>query len=96
MSAKSGQCLCGAVKFTASPKKNEMGVCHCGMCRRWTGGTFMAVSCGAEVKVEDDSQLGVYTSSDWGGALLLQEMRLNPFLAHAGRFEHRRSRAGIR
>lgn len=66
MHAKSGQCLCGTVKFTATPTKNEMGVCHCGMCRRWSGGVFTAVSCGASVEVEDDSQLGVYVSSDWG------------------------------
>ena len=63
--AKSGHCLCGAVRFTATPKMEEMGVCHCAMCRRWTGGTFMAVEC-RDVVVEDDSQLGVYTSSDWG------------------------------
>ena len=61
-----GQCLCGAVRFTAVPRKAEMGVCHCGMCRRWTGGVFMAVDCGDTVDVEDDSAMGVYRSSDWG------------------------------
>jgi hypothetical protein len=61
-----GQCLCGAVRFTAIPKRNEMGVCHCGMCRRWAGGVFTAVSCGTSVEIEDDNQLGVYRSSDWG------------------------------
>ena len=65
MAQVSGQCLCGAVKFKAAPKSEEMGVCHCVMCRRWTGGVFMAVTCD-RVDVEDDSQLGVYTSSDWG------------------------------
>ncbi len=66
MSAMKGHCLCGAVKFTATPKRDEMGVCHCGMCRRWAGGVFMAVSCGPDVDVENDDQLGVFTSSDWG------------------------------
>ncbi|MEM9495071.1 MAG: GFA family protein [Pseudomonadota bacterium] len=66
MGAMSGQCLCGAVKFKATPKESEMGVCHCAMCQRWAGGVFMAVSCGVSVEIEDETQLGVYQSSDWG------------------------------
>ena len=62
----SGHCLCGAVTFTATPEKMEMGVCHCGMCRRWTGGTFMAVGCGTTVKVAQSENVGVYKSSDYG------------------------------
>jgi hypothetical protein len=61
-----GQCLCGAVKFTAAPRRREMGVCHCAMCRRWAGGAFMCVSCGDTVLIADDSQLGVFKSSEWG------------------------------
>ncbi|MCV0424818.1 MAG: GFA family protein [Roseibium sp.] len=61
-----GGCLCGSVKFTAVPTNDEMGVCHCEMCRRWTGGTYMAVSCGDSVAYEDEGALGVYKSSDYG------------------------------
>ncbi len=61
----SGGCLCGAVRFAAVPEKLEMDVCHCGMCRKWSGGTFMAVPC-TGVTVDDDAALGVYPSSDWG------------------------------
>ena len=61
-----GQCLCGAVKFTATPAAMEMGVCHCSMCRRWSGGVFMAVDCGTSVVLDDPSQLGVYKSSGYG------------------------------
>jgi hypothetical protein len=64
--ALSGRCLCGAVQFTATPKRMEMGVCHCGMCRRWTGGAFMGVQCGPDVQVADASQLGAYQSSGYG------------------------------
>lgn len=60
-----GQCLCGAVKFTAAPAAMEMGVCHCSMCRRWSGGAFMAVECDA-LQIADESALGVYKSSEWG------------------------------
>lgn len=78
-----GHCLCGAVKFTATPEAMTMGVCHCSMCRRWSGGTFMAVECGKSLKVETPAALGVYTSSDWGercfcttcGATLFWRMR---------------------
>ncbi|HRE60339.1 MAG TPA: GFA family protein [Micropepsaceae bacterium] len=81
-----GHCLCGAVKFTATPKSMIMDVCHCSMCRRWSGGTFMGVDCGGSVKVEDESALGVYHSSDWGercfcrncGTTLFWRMRQGP------------------
>ena len=66
ISPMSGHCLCGAVKFTATPTRMEMGVCHCSMCRRWSGGVFMAVDCGTSVVVDDSNQLGVYKSSGYG------------------------------
>ena len=61
----SGGCLCGAVRYSAVPEKPEMDVCHCGMCRRWSGGVFMSVPC-TDVEVSDETQLGVYPSSEWG------------------------------
>lgn len=63
-----GGCLCGAVRFTAVPEKLEMGVCHCSMCRRWSGGAFMAVSCGPMdgLTLEGAENAGVYKASDHG------------------------------
>ncbi len=61
-----GHCLCGAVKFTAAPSRMEMGVCHCSMCRRWSGGVFMGVQCGSDVKVGDEGQVTAYKSSGYG------------------------------
>jgi hypothetical protein len=66
MSALKAQCLCGAVKFEATPEKNEVGVCHCSMCRRWSGGAWFGVDCGNSVKFEDASQVGAYRASAWG------------------------------
>jgi hypothetical protein len=63
--AASGGCLCGAVRFTATPKGNDVGVCHCNMCRRWAAGPFFAMECEGAVKVADESNLGVYRSSEW-------------------------------
>ncbi len=62
----SGGCLCGAVRFRAEPVNDEMGVCHCAMCRRWSGGTYMAVACGSSVAFENEDTLGIYRSSDYG------------------------------
>ena len=65
MTEKSGQCLCGAVKFTAVPKTNEVGVCHCAMCRSNNAGPFFAIDCGDTLVFEDETNVGVYDSSEW-------------------------------
>lgn len=59
------QCLCGAVQLDVQFSARKFGTCHCSMCRRWTGGTFLAVECD-EVSVRDEQALGVYSSSEWG------------------------------
>ena len=59
-----GHCLCGAVSFT-SPDTKEIGVCHCGFCRRWSGGPFLGVHCGPKVEFTGTDQIAVYSSSDW-------------------------------
>lgn len=59
-----GGCLCGAVRFTVESFETEHHVCHCGMCRRWTGGpVFATVASG--VTFEGDDHLGRYDSSEW-------------------------------
>ncbi len=63
--AKSGGCLCGAVRFSAAPPNSEVGVCHCGMCRRWAAGPFLAIDCADSLKVENPADMGVYRSSEW-------------------------------
>ena len=64
MSARhTGRCLCGACTFSAEPA-DEAGVCHCSMCRKWTGGINMAVSC-KNVTWNDDAPLVTYPSSAW-------------------------------
>ncbi len=41
---KTGQCLCGAVTFTAHNVEMHHHACHCGMCRRWAGGPVFAAA----------------------------------------------------
>jgi hypothetical protein len=59
-----GKCLCGAVKFTATAKKPSVVACHCDMCRRWSAGPFMALTC-QSVAFEDQTNIGRIRSSDW-------------------------------
>ena len=61
----SGNCLCGAVQFSAKQVSNHVGACHCGMCRKWGGGPLMAVECGTAVSFEGEDQIRIYNSSDW-------------------------------
>lgn len=65
MGEKTGQCLCGAVKFRATPKTADVGVCHCSMCRRISAGPFFAIDCGDTLVFENEDKLGVYNSSEW-------------------------------
>jgi hypothetical protein len=62
---RTGGCLCGAVRFHAMPHGREFGVCHCGMCRRWSTGPFAAIECVGEVGFDNEEALGIYRSSDW-------------------------------
>ncbi len=60
-----GRCLCGAVRFEAEIAEAQMGACHCGMCRRWSGGVLLTLSC-RSLEIVDGDALSVYASSDWG------------------------------
>lgn len=64
-----GKCMCGATTFTAVPAAQEAGICHCSMCRQWTGGMFISVACGDSVILAKDAPVTVFDSSDWGQRL---------------------------
>ncbi|KPF76497.1 hypothetical protein IP78_13160 [Brevundimonas sp. AAP58] len=58
-----GRCLCGGVTVRLSMPTDEVGVCHCRLCRRWGGGPWMAVQVpGSEITGET---LVVYRSSSF-------------------------------
>jgi hypothetical protein len=58
-----GKCLCGSIEVEASDQ-TELGLCHCNMCRRWTGGPMFAVHCGSDVSFRGGTPTR-YKSSDW-------------------------------
>ncbi|WP_299285353.1 GFA family protein [uncultured Tateyamaria sp.] len=62
----SGSCMCGAVSFNVTAPLSETGACHCGMCRKWSGGVFMSVAVpegGLDIKGAEN--LTAYASSPW-------------------------------
>jgi hypothetical protein len=40
----SGGCLCGAVRYRVAGPLGDVGACHCGQCRRWTGHFLVTAS----------------------------------------------------
>lgn len=59
-----GRCLCGAVTYEATDVETHIHACHCGMCRRWSGGPAMAASVGG-LQVSGEDSVGVFDSSPW-------------------------------
>lgn len=57
------KCLCGSIEVNA-PEHDEAGLCHCSICRRWSGGPMLAVHCGPEVTFSGRSPTR-YKSSEW-------------------------------
>ena len=64
MADRTGRCVCGAVTYTATLKSDDIGVCHCGLCRRSSAGPFMAVDASA-ITFADGAPVTRYASSEW-------------------------------
>lgn len=61
-----GKCLCGAVSYEIATDVTEIGACHCGMCRAWSGGVFIATQVkGADVTITGKENLSRFASSQW-------------------------------
>ena len=62
---RTGRCLCGAVTFRAG-RLGDHGVCHCGMCRRWTGGPLFGVTVKrANMTIEGAAHVRAVRTSAW-------------------------------
>ena len=62
---RTGQCLCGAVRFTAA-ELGGFGVCHCKMCQRHLGSAMFGVTVNAgHMTIEGAENVGTYVSSTW-------------------------------
>jgi len=60
-----GGCLCGAVRFTIWEGPQATSVCHCGMCRRWTGGPMAAIHSKSPVQLDSADTLTWFSGSEW-------------------------------
>jgi hypothetical protein len=60
------RCLCGAVVFEASLKDTSFAACHCGMCRKISGGApfFAKDTTGLEV-IAGTNVIATFKSSSW-------------------------------
>ncbi len=58
--------MCGAVRFEATDVPSTYGICHCEMCRRWTGSAFVNVEVpNASITWSNEPQIGTLQTSDW-------------------------------
>jgi len=89
-----GTCLCGSIEIRAG-ENNEVGLCHCSMCRRWSGGPMFAVHCGSSVTFSG-VEPSRYRSSDWaergfcptcGTHLFYHLLQNNEYILLAGIFQ---------
>lgn len=66
MTIRTGGCACGAVRYQATGGGPAYGVCHCTICRKWTGGPFVALQV-QDLEVTSGADLAhAWRSSDWG------------------------------
>src|SRR5690606_20475922 len=61
---KTGQCMCGAVKYTATAS-GTFATCYCKMCQRWSAGAYMGVNTSHFEITEGEDTLTVFKSSAW-------------------------------
>ncbi|MEM7056454.1 MAG: GFA family protein [Pseudomonadota bacterium] len=63
---QTGQCLCGAVRFSFRQPTKNLQVCHCGQCRRWTGGGPLFGVRVEDVEILGEDQIGRFQASEHG------------------------------
>jgi hypothetical protein len=64
---RTGGCLCGAVRFKAVLTGVNFGVCHCPMCRKWTGSALLGITVpAANVAWTGAEHIAKRQSSGWG------------------------------
>ena len=66
MASKSGSCLCGEVEYELAEEPTSYGACHCGMCRKSSGGIALGIQVPpGGVRFVRTDKLAIYESSDW-------------------------------
>lgn len=60
-----GTCLCGAVSISVAASES-VEACHCGMCRRWSSGPYLALHVGTDIQITGTDQVSRFRSSAEG------------------------------
>jgi hypothetical protein len=60
-----GSCLCNSISYQFKVTEKEFDVCHCGMCRKWSGGPGFGVTAKSEPVFTGIEHLKTYSSSEW-------------------------------
>lgn len=60
-----GKCLCGSVTVSFEVNKSTFDACHCGMCRKWSGGPALTIDGGKNISFKGEEFISVYNSSAW-------------------------------
>ncbi|MGL4236627.1 GFA family protein [Tabrizicola sp.] len=64
---RTGGCLCGAVRFKAKLTGMNFGVCHCVMCRKWTGSALLGITVPVgNVEWQGAEHIAKRQTSGWG------------------------------
>ena len=82
------QCLCKKITLKADAIKPHVGACHCKTCRKWGGGPFMELNCGADVEVEGAEHLQIFDSSEWAERGFCNKCGTHLFYRLKGTQEH--------
>jgi hypothetical protein len=61
----SGSCLCGKVAFQVALENNQVHVCHCQICQKWSGGPGLSIKCSGEWHIQGEDNVRWYDSSEW-------------------------------
>ncbi|WP_295313482.1 GFA family protein [Roseobacter sp.] len=63
---RTGSRLCGTVEYEIRADISQTGACHCGMCRKWSGGVYPGVEVpDGGLPITRTDQLKTCTSSPW-------------------------------
>ena len=85
-----GSCLCGAVKFSGEANDLDVAACHCDMCRRWSAGPFMEITC-EQIRFEGKESIGRIRSSEWAERGFCKECGSNLFYHIVGTDDYQMS-----
>ena len=66
MASKNGSCLCGEVEYELAEEPTSYGACHCGMCRKFSGGIELGIQVPpGGVRFVPTDKLAIFESSEW-------------------------------